>query len=119
MTTQSSLLQRVQDLQAAIARGAILEAMDEFYADDVVMQDNLEEPCRGKAANVEREKAWLDGVREFTGFEVKAIAASDDATFVESTMDFVTQDGQEVHLEQVSRALWRDGRIVDERFYHP
>ena len=109
---------RARELHEYIAEGKILEAMDEFYAEDVSMQDNLDEPCRGRAANIEREKAWLATVAEWKGFEVVAIAVTGNVSFAETTMDYVTTDGQAVHGEQVSRAVWRDGRIVDERFYH-
>ena len=119
MTDTNELLERARELHRYIAEGKILEAMHEFYADDVVMQDNLEEPCRGLAANIEREQAWLDSVASWKDFQLVALAARDDVSFAETTMDFTTKDGTEVHSEQVSRARWRDGRIVDERFYHP
>lgn len=109
---------RARDLQQWIAKGKILEALDEFYAEDVEMQENTDTPCRGRAKNIEREKEWLDTVDEFLGFEVKALAADGDTSFVESVMDYRTKDGQTVHVEQVSRAHWKDGRIVRERFYH-
>ena len=50
--------------------------------------------------------------------EVKHIAVVGDTSFAETSMDFTTKDGQEIHQEQVARAVWKDGRIVDERFYH-
>lgn len=115
--SKTDILQRVTQLQDYIAEGRIIEAMHEFYGEEVVMRDNAEEPCRGLADNIEREKAWLDGVAEWKGFEVKAIGAGEDTTFAETTMDFVTKDGQTIHSEQVARAIWKDGKIVDERFY--
>jgi ketosteroid isomerase-like protein len=116
--TETTVMQRVRHLHEYIAEGRILEALHEVYADDVVMQENLEAPCRGLAANVEREKAWHRGIAVWKGFEVKALAVDGDTSFAETSMDFVAVDGTAVHLEQVARATWRDGRIVAERFYH-
>ena len=116
--TDTDLSRRVAELHQYIAEGRILEAMDEFYDENVSMQDNLMEPCVGRAANVEREKSWLETVQEWKSFEAKNLAVVGDTTFAETSMDYVTKDGQEVHQEQVSRAVWRNGRIVDERFYH-
>ena len=118
MKDESNLAQRAHELHEYIAQGRILDAMDEFYAEDVVMQENLGEPCRGRAANVEREKAWLETVAEWKGFQLLALAVDGDTTFAETSMDYRTTDGQNVHLEQVSRAVWSEGRIVNERFYH-
>lgn len=116
--TAADLRRRVEDLQQWIATGRILPAMDEFYAPDVVMQENQQPPCVGLAANRERERAFVEAVREWKLFRVLCLAVAGDTSFVESEMRFVLRDGTEVHQLQVSRALWRDGRIVDERFYH-
>ena len=109
---------RVAELLRYIQSGRIIEAMNEFYAEDTVMQENRNVPTRGLAANIEREKQFLSQVKEWRGFEVKARAVNGDVSFIESTMDFVATDGAEVHVEQVSVARWRNGKIVQERFYY-
>jgi len=114
----STIEQRVRDLQDYIASGRVLEAMEEFYAEDVVMQENLNEPCAGRSANVAREREWLETVKEFRSFEVLALGTEGDVSFVESAMSYLDRGGNEVSLTQVSRARWEDGRIVHERFYH-
>jgi len=118
MSAHTGVRERVEALQRYIAEGRIIEALHEFYAEDAVMQENTSPPCAGLAANLEREEEFLASVKEWRDFTVVAIAAEGDTTFVESTMDFVTTDGTEVHSEQVARARWRDGKIVHERFYH-
>lgn len=118
MNSTQDIQTLVHELHEAIARGEILEAIETFYDDDVVMQENTNEPWRGKAKNIEREKEWLANIAEWKGFEVKSIAVAGETTFAETTFDFVTKDGQEVHMEQVARARWKNGKIVEERFYH-
>lgn len=118
MTSANDVRERAEDLQRHIAEGRILEAFDEFYAKDVVMQENDESPIRGFAANREREQQFLDSVAEWKRFEVERIAVDGDTAFVESAMAFRTKDGTDVAQSQVSRTRWRDGKIVDERFYH-
>ena len=112
------LLDRLEDLHRHIAQGRIEEAMHTYYADDVTMQDNTAPPCKGLEANLQRERRWLDDVAEWRKFEVKSLAATGDHTFAETSMDFRTKDGRNVHLEQVSSAVWKDGKIVQEHFYH-
>ncbi|MEX5214553.1 MAG: ester cyclase [Nitrospiraceae bacterium] len=112
------LQQRLQDLLDHIRNGKIIEAMNEFYDKDTVMQDNANPPTKGLAANIEREKQFLSGVKEWKGFSVKASAAGDNVTFYESTMDFIATNGQPVHMEQVAVANWNNGKIVHERFYY-
>jgi ketosteroid isomerase-like protein len=114
----SNIADRVADLLRYIQGGRIIEAMNEFYAEDTEMQENRNAPMRGLAANIEREKQFLAQVKEWRGFDVQATAVHGDVSFIESTMDFVATNGAEVHLEQVSVARWRNGKIVHERFYY-
>jgi len=114
----TNLQQRLNDLFGYIRQGKIIEAMNEFYDKDTVMQDNANPPTKGLAANIEREKQFMSGVKEWKGFTVTASGVGDNVTFYESTSDFVTTGGQLVHLEQVSVAKWKNGKILHERFYY-
>lgn len=114
----ASLQQRLNDLFAYIRQGKIIEAMNEFYDKDTVMQENANPPTKGLAANIEREKQFMSGVKEWKGFTVTASGVGDNVTFYESTSDFVTTGGVPVHLEQVAVAKWKNGKIVHERFYY-
>ena len=113
-----NLQQRLHDLLGHIGQGKIIEAMNEFYDKDTVMQDNANPSTKGLTANIEREKQFMSGVKEWKGFTVKAKAAGDDVTFYESASDFITTNGQPVHLDQIAVAQWKNGKILHERFYY-
>ncbi|HKY70938.1 MAG TPA: nuclear transport factor 2 family protein [Nitrospira sp.] len=113
-----NLQQRLQDLHTHIRQGKIIEALNEFYDTDAVMQDNANPPTKGLAANIEREKQFMSAVKEWKGFDVTASGVGDNVTFYEAIVDFVTTTGEHIHLEQVSVAKWRNGKIVQERFYY-
>lgn len=113
-----TLQQRLQGLLDHIRTGKIVEAMNEFYDPDTVMQDNANPPTKGLAANIEREKQFLNGVKEWKGFHVTASAVGENVTLYECVMEFIATNGQPVRLEQVSVAKWNNGKIVHERFYY-
>ena len=117
MSTQN-LQQRLQDLFGYVRQGKIIEAMNEFYDQDTAMQENANPPTKGLAANIEREKQFLNGVKEWKSFNVTASAVGDNVTFYECTIDFIATTGQPVHMEQVSVAKWKNGKIVHERYYY-
>ena len=114
----ANLQQRLNDLLGYIRQGKIIEAMNEFYDQDTVMQENLNPPTKGLSANIEREKQFMRGVKEWKGFSVTTSGVGDNVTFYESTCDIVTTDGMPVHIEQVSVAKWKNGKIIHERFYY-
>jgi len=117
-STTITLQDRLEDLFAYIREGRILEAINEFYAEDAIMQENTQPPTVGREANLEREKQFLNTVKEWIRFDVTAKGLGEDVTFYETVMDWVATDGTPVHVEQVVVANWQDGKITHERFYH-
>ncbi len=119
MSTATTTLQdRLEDLFSYIREGRILDAIKEFYAEDTVMQENDQPPTVGRAANLKREQAFINSVKEWKRFDVTAKGVGEDVTFYETVMDWIATDGTPVHVEQVVVAKWRDGRIIHERYYH-
>ena len=112
------LQQRLQELLTHIRQGKVVEAMNEFYDTDTEMQENANPATKGLAANIEREKQFMSGVKEWKGFNVTALGVGDNVTFYEATADYITTNGQAMHLEEVSVAKWKNGKIVHERFYY-
>ncbi len=118
-TPATSILQdRLEDLLSYIREGRILDAVNEFYAEGAVMQENSLPPTVGREANLERERQFLSTVKDWKQFDVIAKSVGDDVTFYETAMDWTTTDGTAVHVEQVVVAKWLDGKIINERYYH-
>lgn len=118
MSTTTSTNVRIHGLLDYIRNGRIMEAMREFYADTVVMEEPAYGQTVGLAANLAREQHFVDSVKEFKGFEATNVGVGDNVSFYENTMDWVDVDGNEIHVEQVVVAVWEDGKIVRERFYY-
>lgn len=93
---------RIQGLLDYIRQGRSMDAMREFYAEGVVM----EEPAYGKTvgleANLIREEKFVASVKEFRGFEAPKVGVGEDVSF----------------YENVVVAQWKNGKIVHERFYY-
>jgi ketosteroid isomerase-like protein len=111
---------RVADLVSYIQGGRIHDAMLEFYADDVQMQENNNPPTAGLAANVEREKQFVASVKQWKSLNVETVAidAKRNRTVVQSNFSYEDQQGRLVQADQVAVQQWRDGKIVHEKFYY-
>jgi len=110
---------RIHELLDSIRNGRIMEAMREFYADDVVMTEPTYGATEGLAANLDREQKFVDSVAQFKGFEAPVVAIEGDTSVYENVMDWTGTDGKDYHVEQVVIARWNgDGKIVHERFYY-
>lgn len=113
-----SLKERVDELNAYIAQEKILEAMDEFYAEDVVMQENRNPPTVGRAANIVREKQFLAQLKEFKAYNVLGVGLGEDISFIESELEFINVQDQYIKMSQTAVQRWKGDRIWHERFYH-
>lgn len=109
---------RIESLLGYIREGRIMDAMNKFYADDVVMEEPAYGATNGLAANLEREQQFVDSVAEFTSFETPKVMTGQNSSSYENSMSWKSTDGQDVHVEQVAVQEWRDGKIIRERFYY-
>lgn len=109
---------RIEELLGFIREGRIMDAMNEFYADDVVMEEPAYGATVGLAANLIREQQFVDSVAEFKGFETPTVLIGENSASYENVMDWTSVDGTDIHVEQVIVQDWMDGKIVRERFYY-
>src|SRR5260370_15363431 len=70
-------------LNRQIQSGAILEALERFYADDVVMQENTHQPKVGKETCRQAERAFLDAIEEFHGARLLGSPGNGDTSYSE------------------------------------
>lgn len=113
-----STRQRVEQLISYVQEGKILDAMNEFYADDVVMQENGNAPTVGKAANVEREEGFVDAVAQVHENRATSVLVDGDSAAIHWVFDFTNKAGHRIRLDQIAQQKWRDGHIVQERFFY-
>jgi hypothetical protein len=109
---------RVDTLNTMIQQGRIMEAMEEFYADDVIMSENDAEPTVGFEANLERERDFVNNT-QWHGLELQDVIVDGDTSMVRWWLDFTNSNyGQRLAFTQVAFQRWVEGKIVEERFYY-
>src|SRR5215207_4429036 len=113
MSTRDQVAQLVRYVEA----NRILDALDEFYADDVSMQDNHNPPVVGKAANRERERTFF-GVITVHQNRALSVVVDGDHAVINWLFEFTGGDGTRYRMDQLSHQEWKDGRVVKERFYY-
>lgn len=115
-----SYLQKAKDLYAMIGQGQLLDAFEQYYHNDVVMEEAGEAPRVGKDVNREYEKKFLAMVKEIHGGGVDAFASDEEngVTMVQNWMEVTFQDGNRIKMDQVAVQKWDGDQIVHEKFYH-
>jgi len=119
MTTTIDEVKTLDDqLNQQIQAGAILEAFEQFYGDEVVMQENSEAPKLGKDACRQAELAALGAIEQFHGVRLLGSAVNGDVSYSEWEFDATYKGAARTKLTQVAARRWKDGKIVHERFYY-
>ncbi len=108
---------RLYELLQYIQEGRIMDAMQAFYDEQVIMEEPAYGQTVGLKANLEREQQFVDSVAAFKKFEARP-AVGEGVSMYENVMEWTTTDGQDIHVEQVAVQTWQNGKITHERFYY-
>jgi hypothetical protein len=111
--------EKAADIYKQLGEGKLLDAFDQYYADNVVMTEPRG-TREGKQACRDYEVQFLESIQEFHGLDVKSVASDEEnkTTFVQSVMDVTFKDGNRAQFDQVAVQKWEGDQIVHEEFYY-
>lgn len=115
MSQQSNV--RIDELLRYLRGGRILDALQEFYADNVTMEEPGQS-THGLEANIEREKKWMSSIKEMRNFLVPRHAAGPNTAMYECSLEWTDTHGKDHRMEEVAVQTWKNGKIIHERFYY-
>lgn len=112
--------ERCQDLYNQCAQGRMMEAFEQYYADDVQVVEATGEVREGKAAQREALVKWQGSIQELHGAGSGNVMSDEDTgmTSIESWVEATFEGGFRMKMEEVAVQKWQDGKIVHERFYY-
>lgn len=104
-------------LNALIAKGEMVQATEQFYADNCSYQEGNKAPrTGGKKGHVEYLSAFFQTVTAVNAITLHSQTFGDGVTMSEWTFDLSTTNGP-VLWNEVLRRRWENGKVVSERFY--
>jgi hypothetical protein len=107
-----------KDLNEKILTGKAMEGFEQYYADDVVMQENSDAPFVGKELNRKRELEFFASIADWHGGKLEAGAINGDTSFGQWWMDVTLKNGFRYTNTQVAVRKWKNGKVVHERFFY-
>ena len=115
----TTLKENIHALNNLITSKETLKAMDLFYAHDVQMQENEDNPRKGKDACMEYEKMVLDIFDIDSILMDQAIDEDRNVVFSEWEMTITNKETKKSSKRiQISVQHWHDGSIESEKFYY-
>ncbi len=104
------------ELNEMTKAGKILEGLERFYAEDCTFQEGNEPPRVGRRAQHDHLSAFFNTLKAFNGATLHSQGIGTDVSITEWTFDMEGPDGP-ILWNEVLRRIWKDGRIVSERYY--
>ncbi len=115
----NKLLENISNVNDMILQGNALEAFEQYYHDDVIMQENNNPIIVGKIANRKREQDFFNAITEFRTAKVLKVAIGENnTTMVEWYMDYTHKEWGVMTITQVAVQQWKDKKIINEKFYY-
>ena len=113
-------LENAKDLYRRMTEGQMMEAFEEYYADDVQVVEATGETRQGKDEQRKALMDWAGSIEQNHGGGVGEFTVSEDGNTVcvESWVDNTFKGGHRMKLEEIAVQSWKDGKIVRERFYY-
>jgi hypothetical protein len=110
--------ERVAELIALVEQGKFVEAIQEFYAEDATMQENLQPPRKGLEALVAGEERVLASFKEVRTLPVQSFLVDGDYAAIHWVFEFVRPDGSSYIHDELAHQRWLGDKIVEERFFY-
>lgn len=103
---------------ARVESNAHVEAIQEFYAQDASMQENLAPPRQGRDALVARESATLARAASVRSTCVRPAFVNGDHVVIRWVFEFAWKDGSTARIEELAYQRWDGERIAQEQFFY-
>ncbi|MBO6576886.1 MAG: nuclear transport factor 2 family protein [Rhodothermales bacterium] len=115
-----SLKDNVQDFVNKCDSGQMMDAFEQYYADDIKITEANGDTFHGKDNQRQRIADWMSTVEEIHGGAHPAWGVNEEtgSAFIQSQTDVTFKQGGRMLFEEVAVQTWKDGKIVEERFFY-
>ena len=104
-------------LNALIAKGEMMEAVERYHADNCVYQEGNQSPrTGGKKGQKDYLANFFKTVKAANALTLHTQSVGDGVTMSEWTFDLTTSNGP-ILWNEVHRRCWQNGKVISERYY--
>ena len=95
-----------------------LKAIERFYAEDATMQENNGVPRVGLQALLDWERySLLHWFKVIHVCKAKSVVIEGDRVAINWLFEYTDYEDHSCRLDEVAYQLWKDGKIIEERFF--
>lgn len=114
----TEIIEKINHLNELVRSGNAMDAFEMYYHEQVIMQENQQQPTIGKPANRKREHEFFNSIVQFRSATPLKVIAGYNVSMVQWHYDYTHKDWGERNYVQVSVQEWADGKIIKEQFFY-
>ncbi len=109
---------QVQEMDAMLAQGAIVDAVKTFFADTASTSDYNDVRTAGKNQMVEKMEGFVGSIAKVNGITHHHTLVGDHVSASEFTFDFNMKDGSKIFWHEIIKRTWNDdGKVTSEEYF--
>lgn len=111
--------QQVQKIDALVSTGAIVEAVDQFFADDATTADYNDGRTNGKPEMLQKMEGFANSIARVNGIEHHHSIVDGNVSASEFTFDFDMKDCSKIYWHEIIRRVWNEqGQVIQEEYFN-
>ena len=109
----------VTEMDSIVARGAIVEAVKKFFADNARTSDYNRITTENKSQMVEKMEGFADAIASVNGITHHRTIVDGLVSASEFTFDFQMKDYSSIYWHEIIRRIWNEkGEVIHEEYFN-
>lgn len=109
---------RVNEMDAMVSKGALVEAVKEFFCDRTKTSDYDNITTSGKDAMIAKMEGFVGAIAKVNGITHHKTLIDNNHTASEFTFDFDMKDGSQILWHEIISREWNEeGKVTSEQYF--
>ena len=114
-----NIKEQVQKVDALVSQGAIVNAVNDFFADNANTSDYGNGSTKGKPEMIAKMEGFTKAISKVNGITHHHSIVDENVSASEFTFDFDMKDGSKIYWHEIIRRIWNDeGKIIQEEYFN-
>ena len=107
------------EMDGIVSKGAIVDAVQQFFADNATTSDYNGVATTNKEQMVEKMTGFAGAIARVNGITHHATIVDGNESASEFTFDFNMKDGSKIYWHEIIRRTWNnDGKVLREEYFN-
>jgi len=114
-----NIKEQVNKMDALVSKGAIVDAVKEFFAHDAITSDYGNGTTTDKTEMITKMEGFAGAIANVNGITHHYSIVDGNASASEFTFDFDMKDGSKIYWHEIIRRIWNDdGKVTQEEYFN-